>query len=139
MTENLIEPSFEALVASRKKWLAEVLKPWCQVAPRAALGLAELEWGDIAGRVSAEKSLWAWAWGRFPELVHAELNGIDETSAVTVTLKNGRQVTGFPDARQSEQGQLVILCRNPSGGRTTKEGPFPMEEISNIVRVKPQP
>ena len=113
-----------------------MLKPWCQTAPRAALRLAELDWADIAGRVSPEKSLWAWAWGRFPELVHAELNGIDESSAVTVTLKNGRQVTGFPDARQSEQGQLVILCRDPNGGRTTSEGPFSMEDISAIVRVQ---
>ena len=138
MSASSIPPDFDALVASRKAWIADVLKPWCQTAPRAALRLAELEWGDIAGRVSPEKSLWAWAWGRFPDLVHPELNGIDESSAVTVTLKNGRQVTGFPDARQSEQGQLVILCRDPSGGRTTSEGPFPMEEISAIVRVKPR-
>jgi hypothetical protein len=138
MSESQVAPNFEALAASRKAWIADVLKPWCQTAPRSALRLAELEWNDIAGRVAPEKSLWAWAWGRFPELVHAELNGIDESSAVTVTLKNGRQVTGYPDARQSEQGQLVILCRNPSTGRTTAEGPFPMDEISNVVRLKPQ-
>lgn len=138
MTESPIPPDFESLVASRKAWIAEVLKPWCQSAPRTALRLAELEWGDIAGRVSPEKSLWAWAWGRFPQLVHAELNGIDESSAVTMTLKNGRQITGYPDARQSEQGQLVILCRDPNGGRTTSEGPFPMEDIAAIVRVPPR-
>lgn len=139
MTDTPIAPTFDALVVSRKAWLNDVLKPWCRSAPRASLQLAELEWSDIAGRVSPEKSLWAWAWGRFPELVHPELNGIDESSAVTVTLKNGRQVTGYPDARQSEQGQLVILCRNPAGGRTTSEGPFPMEDISSIVRVQPRP
>lgn len=136
MTDTQIAPTFEALVASRKAWLNDVLKPWCQSAPRTSLRMAELEWNDIAGRVSPEKSLWAWAWGRFPELVHPELNGIDESSAVTVTLKNGRQVTGYPDARQSEQGQLVILCRDPAGGRTTSEGPFPMEDIASIVRVQ---
>lgn len=138
MTDPQIAPTFEALVASRKAWLNDVLKPWCQSAPRASLRMAELEWNDIAGRVSPEKSLWAWAWGRFPELVHPELNGIDESSAVTVTLKNGRQVTGYPDARQSEQGQLVILCRDPAGGRTTSEGPFAMEDIASIVRVQPR-
>lgn len=139
MTDTQIAPTFEALVASRKAWLNDVLKPWCQAAPRTSLRMAELEWNDIAGRVAPEKSLWAWAWGRFPELVHSELNGIDESSAVTVTLKNGRQVTGYPDARQSEQGQLVILCRDPAGGRTTSEGPFPMEDIASIVRVQPRP
>lgn len=138
MTDSELAPNFDALVASRKAWIAEVLKPWCRVAPRNALRMAELEWGDIAGRVSPEKSLWAWAWGRFPELVHPELNGIDESSAVTVTLKNGRQVTGYPDARQSEQGQLVILCRNPASGRTASEGPFPMEEIASIARSQPR-
>lgn len=134
MTDSQIAPNFDALAASRKAWIANVLKPWCQTAPSNALRLAELEWNDIAGRVSPEKSLWAWAWGRFPDLVHEELNGIDESSPVTVTLKNGRQVTGFPDARQSEQGQLVILCRNPGGGRTASEGPFAMEDIATIVR-----
>ncbi len=139
MTDSQLAPTFDALVASRKAWISEVLKPWCQAAPRSALRLAELEWGDIAGRVSTEKSLWAWAWGRFPDLVHPELNGIDESSAVTVTLKNGRQVTGYPDARQSEQGQLVILCRAASNSRTTSEGPFAMEDIVSIVRVAPRP
>lgn len=135
MTESQISPTFDALVASRKAWIADVLKLWCRTAPRSALRLAELEWNDIAGRVAPEKSLWAWAWGRFPDLVHPELNGIDESSAVTVTLQTGRQVTGFPDARQSEQGQLVVLCRNPTSGRTTSEGPFPMEEIASITRL----
>ena len=134
MSETPIASTFDALVASRKAWIAEVLQPWCRVAPRSALRLAELEWTDIAGRVSVEKSLWAWAWSRFPDLVHPELNGIDESSAVTVTLKNGRQITGYPDARQSEQGQLVVVCRNPATRRMTSEGPFPMEDISHVTR-----
>jgi hypothetical protein len=129
-----LAPTFEALVASRRAWLADVLKPWCQHAPRAALRLAELEWLDIAGKVSAEKSLWAWAWGRFPDLVHAELNGIDESSAVTVILKSGEQTTGYPDSRQSEQGQLVLVCRDPMTGRSTDAGPFSIDEIERVTR-----
>lgn len=126
--------TFEALVTSRKAWISDVLKPWCQQAPRSALLLAELEWTDIAGKVSAEKSLWAWAWGRFPELVHPEMNGIDESSAVTVELKNGDVFTGYPDARQSEQGQLVLVCRDPSTGRSHDEGPFSIDEITHVNR-----
>ncbi|MDB5391537.1 MAG: hypothetical protein JWM11_7183, partial [Planctomycetaceae bacterium] len=127
-----LAPTFEALVASRKEWLADVLKSWCQRAPRAALRLAELEWTDIAGKISAEKSLWAWAWGRFPDLVHSELNSIDESSAVTVVLKNGEQITGYPDARQSEQGQLVLVCRDPQTGRSQDAGPFSIDSIDRV-------
>ena len=129
-----LAPTFEALVASRRGWIADVLKPWCQRAPRAALRLAELEWTDIAGKVTPEKSLWAWAWGRFPDLVHPELNGIDESSAVTVTLKSGDQTTGYPDARESEQGQLVLVCRDPVTGRTNNAGPFSIDDIDSVVR-----
>lgn len=143
MTESVVEapssdvtlpPTFEALVASRRAWLADVLKPWCQSAPRAALRLAELEWMDIAGKVSAEKSLWAWAWGRFPDLVHAELNGIDESSAVTVVSKSGQRTTGYPDARESEQGSLVLVCRDPATGRSHNAGPFSIDEIESVSR-----
>jgi hypothetical protein len=132
--EAALAPTFEALVASRKSWLADVLKPWCQCAPRAALRLAELEWTDIAGKVSAEKSLWAWAWGRFPDLVHAELNGIDESSEVTVILKSGQKTTGYPDARESEQGSLVLVCRDPATGRSHNVGPFSIDEIESVIR-----
>jgi hypothetical protein len=129
-----LAPSFEALVGSRKAWLAEVLKPWCQIAARSALRLAELEWSDIAGKVSVEKTLWAWAWGRFPDLVHAELNEIDESSPVTVILKNGEQCTGYPDARESEQGQLVLVCRDPVTGRSNNAGPFSIDDVASVIR-----
>mgnify|MGYP000942299374 CR=1 FL=1 len=80
--------SFSELVASRKAWLADVLQPWCRAALRKDLLLAEQEWIDIAGKVDAEKTLWRWAWSRFPELVHESL-GIEETTEVVVTLKTG--------------------------------------------------
>ncbi|MDX1968012.1 MAG: antibiotic biosynthesis monooxygenase, partial [Planctomycetaceae bacterium] len=72
-------PHFAALVESRKGWIEDRLRPWCQRALRSDLLLAENEWVDIAGKADPEKTLWAWAWNRFPDLVHADL-GIDETS-----------------------------------------------------------
>ena len=128
--------TFADLVSSRKAWLADVLAPWCRHAAVKDLRLAELEWGDIAGKVDAEKTLWYWAWGRFPDLVHAELVGIDETREVLVTLRDGRSVAGFPDARQSVQGQLVLVGRDPDNPRRSAEhGPFSLDEIVAIARV----
>src|SRR5436190_24252285 len=128
--------TFSSLVASRKAWLADVLTPWCVQARLMDLRLAELEWGDIAGKVDPAKTLWYWAWSRFPDLVHAELSGIDETREVTVTLRDGRSVAGFPDARQSVQGQLVLVGRDQiDSHRSTEYGPFSLDEIAAVVRV----
>lgn len=128
--------TFADLVTSRKAWLADVLAPWCRAASRKDLRLAELEWGDIAGKVDPEKTLWFWAWSRFPALVHDELAGIDETGEVTVTLNDGSQYTGYPDARSSEQGQLVLIGRDSANARHTAEhGPFPIDVIATIVRM----
>lgn len=129
-----VVPTFEFLVASRREWLDAVLKPWCQSAPRAALRLAELEWNDIAGRVAPEKSLWAWAWSRFSDLVHPELNGIDESSAIMVTLKNSETFTGYPDSRRSRDGQLILVIRDPQTGRSSDAGPFSIDEITSVTR-----
>ena len=98
--------TFADLVASRKAWLADVLTPWCRQAALADLRRAELEWVDIAGKVDPEKTLWYWAWSRFPELVNADLMAIDEARRVTVVLRDGRRFTGYPDSRRSKQGQL---------------------------------
>ena len=127
--------TFADLVSSRKAWLADVLAPWCRQAVVKDLRLAELEWIDIAGKVDPEKTLWYWAWSRFPDLVHAELVGIDETREVTITLRDGRSVAGFPDARQSAQGQLVLVGRDPHNPRRAEEhGPFSLDEIAAISR-----
>src|SRR5688500_2337067 len=74
--------TFAELVASRRTWIDNELKPWCAQATVAQLKLAELEWLDIAGRVDPEVTLWAWAWSRFPELVNRDLARIDETRQV---------------------------------------------------------
>lgn len=127
--------TFSDLVASRKAWLADVLTPWCVQAALKDLRLAELEWGDIAGKVDPEKTLWYWAWSRFPELVNADLAAIDEARRVTVTLRDGRSLTGYPDARQSRQGQLVLVARDLAQPRRHEEhGPFSIDDIATIAR-----
>lgn len=126
--------SFEQLVASRKNWITEVLKPWCQNAPRSELLKAEPEWLDIAGKVSAEKTLWLWAWSRFPEMVHESL-GIEETSEVQVTLQDGNVVEGFPDSRKSQQGKLILCGREPDSLASKEFGPYSIDEIVSVRRL----
>ncbi|MGE5195514.1 MAG: hypothetical protein ACM3U2_23725 [Deltaproteobacteria bacterium] len=126
--------TFADLVASRKAWLAEVLTLWCAQAALQDLRRAELEWVDIAGKVDPEKTLWYWAWSRFPDLVNADLMAIDEARKVTMTLRDGRSFTGFPDSRQSKQGQLVLVARDPADPRRHEEhGPFSLDEIAAIA------
>jgi len=129
-------PTFAELVASRKEWIESVLKPWCTLAPRKELQLAELEWGDIAGRVDPAVSLWSWAWSRFPQLVHGELAGVNETHEVRVTRRDGSVVTGYPDNRRSTGGGLVLVVHNPSGAeRFTETDPISIDDIVSVERV----
>ena len=122
--------TFDELAASRRKWIAEVLKPWCQQAARKELKQAELEWDNLAGSVDAEATLWFWAWSRFPQLVHEGLSGVDESHEVTVTLQDGTSIVGFPDGRKSQQGMLVLLC----AGTTAQSGPHSIDEIATVKR-----
>jgi hypothetical protein len=125
--------TFSDLVASRKTWLADVLAPWCALAGLKDLRRAELEWVDIAGKVDSDKTLWYWAWSRFPALVNADLLAIDEARRVTVTLHDGRAFTGFPDSRQSQKGELVVVGRDPGDRRRSEEyGPFSLDEIATV-------
>ena len=125
--------TFADLVASRKAWLADVLTPWCRSAPLGDLRLAELEWGDIAGKVDPEKTLWYWAWSRFPALVNADLQSIDEARRVTVTLADGRTFIGNPDSRKSKQGRLILVGRDSANPRQGEEfGPFSIDEIATV-------
>src|SRR4051794_9094328 len=100
---------FKELAASRREWIDNVLKLWCRRAALKDLLRADLEWADIAGQVDPQSTLWTWAWGRFPDLVHEGLAGVNETHEVQVTLKNGRIHTGFPDNRKTEKGRLALL------------------------------
>ena len=130
--------AFEELVASRKGWIETVLKPWCREATLADLQKAAAEWGDIAGRADPQKTLWTWAWCRFPVLVHEGLSGFDEAYELRVTLKDGKVVTGFPDARESREGRLVLLSTTPvragdNGSQTA--GPYSIDDVRAIERV----
>lgn len=125
---------FEELVAARKAWIADVLQPWCRAATLAALKQAELEWLDIAGKVAAEKTLWPWAWSRFPDLVHESL-GIEETTEVEVTLQNGGIARGYPDSRASQQGQLVLWGSETPDSEPRQLGPYSIERIINVKRI----
>lgn len=125
--------TFSDLVSSRKAWIDGVLKPWCRQASRKDLLDADVEWLDLAGKVPAEKTLWKWAWGRFPELIHEEL-GIEETMEVEVTLKDGRSFVGFPDARKSVRGQLFLWLRATVGQVEGEAGPFSIDDVSSVTK-----
>ena len=126
---------FEELAASRREWIESVLRPWCMRAALKDLRRAELEWADIAGRVDPQATLWTWAWGRFPDLVHEGLTGVSETREVRVTLRNGTVVTGWPDNRRSTQGRLVLLSRSPDG-RAVESGPHSIDDIATVEAVE---
>lgn len=127
--------TFDQLVASRRGWIEEILKPWCRRASLADLKRAELEWPDFAGRVDAEATLWTWAWGRFPDLVHDQFSGVSETHEVRVTLKNGEAYAGYPDNRKSREGRLVLATMEKSTRQLIEHGPWPIDQIASVSRL----
>ena len=129
--------TFDELVASRRKWIEEVLKPWCAAAARADLMKAHVEWADIAGKVDPDATLWTWAWGRFPALVHEGMAGVNETREVRVIFRDRTEVSGFPDARQSRLGRLVLLARSSETGRHDIEsGPHSIDDVASVELVR---
>jgi hypothetical protein len=134
-TENNMA-TFDELVSSRRNWIDEVLIPWCRSAARKDLLRAAMDWGDIAGRVDENATLWTWAWSRFPELVHEGLSGVNETRPVRVVLKSGESATGFPDARQSTNGQLVLVAI-AEGNQLL--GPFSIDDVAEVLAVSIDP
>ena len=122
--------SFDGLVASRRLWIDEVLKPWCRTASRIDLLKAEQEWTDLAGRAAPQMTLWPWAWSRFPALHVEGLNGINETYLVEVTLHSRETHVGFPNNKESEHGGLVLMAEDGSG-----LGPFPIDEVASVRRL----
>ena len=125
--------SFDELAAARKSWIQDVLRPWCQLASRRELLKAELDWIDIAGKVAPEKTLWLWAWSRFPTLVHENL-GIEETSEIQIELRDGRKFEGFPDSRKSQQGNLVIWGQIEAKNSPEDLGPFSIDDIVTVQK-----
>lgn len=134
MTSAESTPSdFDALSASRRNWIDEVLRPWCRSMSLAELRKAEQEWFNIAGRVDAHATLWTWAWERFPAIVHPDLPGVNETHQVTVLLQDGRSLTGFPDNRESQRGQLIMVSTGEDG-TLAHFGPISIDQITDITR-----
>jgi len=125
--------TFDELAGSRREWIAAVLRPWCATASLRELRKAEQEWLDIAGKVDPEATLWTWAWERFPEIVHEGLNGVDETFVVRLTLKDGTTHVGFPDARKSRRGELVLLSNTAAG--PVEHGPISIDDIASVERM----
>lgn len=111
--------TFEQLTAARRTWIQQVLRVWCQRASLQDLRKAELEWFDIAGRADANATLWTWAWERFPAIVHPDLPGVHETHLVDVFLHDGLRFSGYPDARQSLRGMLVLVGTDDDGAMVT--------------------
>jgi hypothetical protein len=125
--------AFSDLVVSRCDWIETVLKPWCRSAARRELLAAEQEWVDIAGRADPRKTLWPWAWSRFPVLYVDDLGGLEETYRVTVTLRDGSRHTGYPDARRSVRGELVLLG-DAAGQGLSDLGPWSIDDIGDVER-----
>ena len=127
-----VPETFEQLAAARRDWIEQVLRAWCQRAPLKELRKAELEWFDIAGRADTNPTLWTWAWERFPAIVHADLPGVHETNLVDVLLHDGSRLCGYPDARQSLRGMLVLVGTNDDGSMIT----HPAISIDQIAQVQ---
>ncbi len=124
--------NFYDLATSRRKWIDEVLAPWCKVVDRKELLKAEMEWLDIAGKVDETATLWTWAWSRFPDLVYDGLAGVNETCEVTVLLKDGTRVIGFPDGRRTEKGMLYLVTTDSA---VPEAGPFSIDDIESVQRI----
>ena len=125
--------TFTDLVASRKEWIENTLKPWCQTASASELVIADDQWLDLAGRAEPLATLWTWAWGRFPDLIHDGLIGIDETHEVEVTLHDGSKTVGYPDASQSRQGHLALV--QTSGSPNRESDSLSIDEIDSVRRI----
>ena len=120
-------PTYQELAASRRTWIDDVLIDWCHRANRAELMKAEGDWVNIAGQVDPEKTLWTWAWSRFPALVPPDLDGLDEAREVLVQLADGRAFTGYADSRNSRRGELHLLCTNGE-----EVGPLSIDDVADV-------
>jgi len=124
--------AFHELSASRRAWIQEYLIPWCRTANVPSLLKAEMEWGDIAGRIDAQFSLWLWAWSRFPVLYVDGLRGLDESFFVRVTMQDGTRHEGYPDSRATSRAMLVLVDRED--GKTIERGPLRLDQVLSVER-----
>jgi hypothetical protein len=134
--ETLMD-TFDELAASRREWISQMLIPWCRAASLKELQKAGEEWPDIAGKVTADATLWTWAWSRFSGLVLEDLPGINETWQVRLRLKDGREFIGYPDGKRSQRGQLVLLgweVDTPAKKGLNELGPFSIDDVVSVER-----
>jgi hypothetical protein len=129
--------SFEELAASRRKWIEDVLRPWCRQATLSQLRQAEIEWLDIAGRVDVQATLWTWVWERFAALTHPEMAGVNESHEIQMRLRDGTIVQGFPDSRESIRGMLVLVPCNVEPGESSVLGPYSVDDVLAVQHVSP--
>lgn len=129
---------FVSLVESRKHWIQHVLRPWCRFASVAELRLAALNWGDLAGQISPDATLWPWAWERFEGVIHTEL-GFDESRQWNVSLRNGSEISGYINGRLSRGEQIVLVYRDGHSQELTTTSPISLDEISSIRPLGPHP
>lgn len=137
MTETVVPhapdlSAFLQLSHSRRAWIQDFLIPWCRTANVPSLLKAEMEWGDIAGRVDPQFSLWLWAWSRFPVLYVDGLRGLEESYCVRVTMSDGAQYVGYPDGRSSQRALLVLVDRED--GRAVERGPLRLDQVQSVER-----
>lgn len=137
LRSQILMQTFDELAQSRRDWINEVLVPWCRQAPRQELTKALLDWPNLAGQVAPQATLWVWAWSRFPVLVHDGLPGLSETNEVRVVLKSGQVVCGYPDNRESEHGQLVVLVLGHDQ-RLTHAAPLSIDDIESVEFARPE-
>lgn len=131
-----VPTTFEDLAASRRRWIDDVLRPWCLRANKKQLRQASMEWLDIAGRVDVNATLWTWAWERFPVLTHPEMAGVNETCQVRLQLHNGDAYEGYPDSRQSLHGDLFLIGRSSLTDETEELGPFSIDDVVAVERME---
>jgi hypothetical protein len=121
--------TFDELTASRRNWINDILIPWTRTATRKDLIKAEDDWVNLAGRVAPERSLWLWAWSRFPCLFVEGLGGLDESWPVRVATTDGRVAEGYPDNRSSQRGELQIVG---DGGASAR---FVIDDVVAVERL----
>lgn len=129
--------TFDDLAASRRAWINDVLAPWCRQADRKQLIKAQIDWVNLAGQVDPKATLWVWAWSRFAPIVHDGLPGLSETNEVLVTLKSGAIISGYPDNRESEHGQLVLLIQG-TDGRLVHAEPISIDDVQSVEFARPE-
>ena len=60
---------------------------------------------------------------------------MNETREVRLLLRSGEHAVGFPDARESQSGQLVLLGKSDDG-QFAHFGPFSIDDVEAIELIE---